>query len=144
MRKRIIALVAMAFAAFGLLGSTAAFAGDVGAEKYESQYAVLHEMTHHDRECYGSENDWNGNVVGCVQPYGDVLWLIDTDSDASSVKMTWKVPAEDRSGECIDNEGYMDQTRCNKSFHDGNVVYWRLHWWEGGGWHSSDTYSTRI
>lgn len=150
MRNRIITFVALAIAAFGLLGSTAApasastSAGDVGTEAYETDYAVLHGMTDHKRECYGDDTEWNANVVGCVMPYGDIFWLYDIDQDASSVKLTWRDADGSRHGVCIDDEGYGDQTRCNKNLPEGHTIKWELVWWEGGDWHSSETYSTNI
>lgn len=147
MRKKITTLIVLAIAAFGLLGSnaaSAASAGDVGSKEYETDYAVEHSMTDHDRVCYGSEDDWNGNVVGCVMPYGDILWLYDTDQDFSSVKMKWRDADGSRHGECIDDDGYGDQTRCNKNFKEGHTIKWELVWWEEGEWHSSQTYSTVV
>ncbi|HEY1175023.1 MAG TPA: hypothetical protein VGF17_02615 [Phytomonospora sp.] len=147
MRQRIITFIAMAVAAFGLLGSAAASAADAGGAKYETDYAVLHGMTSHDRDCYGDDTDWNANVVGCVMPHGDMFWLYDIDRDASSVKLTWRDATDKtnpRHGVCIDDEGYGDQTRCDKNLPEGHTIKWELVWWEDGEWESSKTYSTKI
>lgn len=87
-------------------------------------------------------------VKGCVQPYGDVLWLLDRWSDGHGVSMTWEAYAPDggyRSGKCIDNLGSaVGWTSCNKGFDEDSIIVWQVQWWQNGAWQNSAAYWTYV
>ncbi|GIG68782.1 hypothetical protein [Phytomonospora endophytica] len=161
MRKRIITFIALAFAVFGLLGSTAASASETGSEpagvssltelksgqvgtlaSEEIDYAVEHALTDPTKYCAG-----NGYVSGCVQPYGDVLWIKDNASNGAHVTLKWEDLDGDRYGKCRNTLGAdAGWARCNKDLPENHRIAWQLAYKvsSGSDWSYSPVYETRV
>ncbi|GIG68786.1 hypothetical protein [Phytomonospora endophytica] len=98
----------------------------------EKNWAKLHDLTDAPRNCLD-----NAYVKGCVQPYGDMLWLRDDEWDGIDVRLVWidnSDPEDPRRGICQDAEGYGDWTRCDKDLPDGHEIKWTTSWWADGEW----------
>ncbi|THV31895.1 hypothetical protein [Glycomyces paridis] len=123
-----------------MLGTTpAAAADDVSILGYdhkpedrEFNWAKLHGLTDHNRECVDNEY-----VRACVQPYGDVFWLRDDEWDAIDVRLWWVDLDSKRWGVCQSAEGYGDWARCDKNLTNGHLVKWASSWYEDGEWQFS-------
>jgi hypothetical protein len=131
-----------AFTAAGTMSASAT--GEPGALAYEQDFTKDVDWTDTYKEC-GPEGEGG---KACVQPYGDVLWLLDRWSDGHGVSMTWEALEPDggyRSGKCIDNLGSaVGWTVCNKNFDEGSAIVWQVQWWENGAWQQSGTYLTYV
>ena len=140
MRKRIITLIALAFAAFGLLGPTAASAGEIGTQGEEIDYAVAHSVTDPVKYC---DYNYDAYVIGCFQPYGDVLWLQDTRTDGHHVTLVWEDLDGPRYGKCIDNLGAdVGTTRCNKDLPENHRIKWNVKFYYNGSWVEGASHTT--
>lgn len=109
---------------------------------YEENQAVDVDMTTTDKDCRPDPSSLG--VMGCVQAYGDVLWVLDRWEDGMGVSLTWwelrPVGGGDyrqtgRWGKCIDNRGHaVGWTSCDKDFTEGNGLGWTLQYWDDGAW----------
>ncbi|WP_163511740.1 hypothetical protein [Fodinicola acaciae] len=135
MYKRMLATGLLATAVFATIGANPASA----SAKQEIDHAKAAIMTGYHKECAS-----NDNVTGCVMPYGDILWLKDNDTDGYGVKLTWKDTDGSRYGQCQDNLGSGDWSRCNKNFPEGHVISWYLTWYEDGAWHNGGRQTTKV
>lgn len=118
-------------------GVAAAMGGD--PEDGEFDWAKLHDLTDHSRDCID-----NAYVKGCVQPYGDVFWLRDDEWDGLDVRLWWDDVQGPRDGLCQDAEGYGDWARCNKRLPDGHLIEWATSWYADGEWQFSEHRTTVI
>lgn len=158
MRTRNRAAVLVVFVV-GLIGLTVTAPLAAGAQEvepadyYYEQQAVDASWTETAKDCL--EPPLAG-VGGCVQPYGDVLWVIDRRADGFAVSMTWyeKRPTAGGGlvntgnwGKCINKRGKaVGWTNCaTLDFPEGNTIHWSMQYYEPGeGWVWSSFQDTRI
>ncbi|MBO3733079.1 hypothetical protein [Glycomyces niveus] len=137
MRNRFAALlVALAIPLFAVLGlATPALAA------YEQDWTT--NVTWYEdssRECV--ENRY---VSGCVQPYGDYIWLKNNGSANYVVKITWWDLDGDREGYCTNNFApSAGWTVCNKDFPEGHRIAWYVVYHADGQWWSGSTQTTTV
>lgn len=126
-RKRLIAMATLLLASVGLIFAGASPAQ--AADSWEVDYAVDVSWSDTPKECNA-----NTYVSGCVQAYGDMLWVKDNEKDGHRVTLEWSDPAGDRAGQCINTLG-ADRawTACNKNFSEGHIIYWSLKYTDSAG-----------
>jgi hypothetical protein len=133
-----------AFTAAGAVSASATDGSSNGTLAYEQDFAKDVDWTDTDKDC---RPDGEG-AKGCVQAYGDVLWLLDRWSDGHGVSMTWQELQDDggyRSGKCIDNLGSAaGWTVCDKDFEENSLIWWQVQWWENGAWQESYLFQTIV
>jgi hypothetical protein len=133
----VLAGIVMLLAGVVTMPSPAAAGGTYPAA-YEENFAVDVEWTDTHKHCLDPSSDHGAN--GCVQAYGDVLWVLDRWADGHGVSMTWRELDSNgnptgRHGKCIDNLGAsVGWTVCDKDFTEGNIIEWTLDYWRNGGW----------
>lgn len=118
MMKRIWALLAAALAAASLVMATAAPAQAEDFNEYN--LAVAGTPGTAARWC-----DETSVVYGCMQPYGDVIWVVDNAADGHAVGVVWADLDSNRSGICMDRRGKAAGfTKCDKDFVEGHRIIW--------------------
>jgi hypothetical protein len=112
---------------------------DVGAAAYETDYAVNATWNDdHPKAC--AQNTY---LTACWQPYGDVIWVNDDESNGHRVGVVWDDTEGDRAGICIDTLGVAAAaTRCNKNLPEGHDIAWRLYWVTDSGEYVSEWFVT--
>ena len=119
MFKRIAAAVA-AFTTAALVVLLAASP----AQAMETAYAVDTTWTSTAKECHE-----RALASGCVQPYGDVIWVMDRVADGQSVAVYWFDLDSSRSGMCVDRLGKaVGWTKCDMNFVEGHEIEWGVIW----------------
>ncbi|GAA2147712.1 hypothetical protein [Glycomyces algeriensis] len=84
-------------------------------------------------------------VDGCVQGYGDVLWIKDNSADGYAVSLSWRDTGSTRSGTCLNTLGQAKGWgACNKNFEDGSKIQWQLGWNTANGWQHSGWYESWV
>jgi hypothetical protein len=141
--KRIVGVLTGVMVALAPIAMTpsVASAGEPQPLAYEENFAT--DVDWHDagQECF--DPPASQGVNGCVQPYGDVLWVLDRWADGHAVSLTWSertYPFREptgRYGKCIDKLGEaVGWTVCDKDFTEGNIIQWTLDYWDAdqGKW----------
>lgn len=136
--------LATAVASALLVPGTAMGASTPGGDQRprEEDWAELHGLTDHSRECVD-----NAYVKGCVQPYGDILWLRDDEWDGIDVRLWWvdnNGGSDPRHGFCQSAQGYGDWARCDKDLPEGHEIKWATSWYADGEWRMSAYQYTRV
>lgn len=125
-RQRLFAMATLLLASFGLV---LAGASPAQADTWEVNYAEDVNWSDTPKECQS-----NTYVSGCVQAYGDMLWVKDNETDGHRVTLEWSDPSGDRAGQCVNTLG-VDRawTACNKNFGEGHIINWSLKYTDSSG-----------
>lgn len=99
-------------------------ASPAGAHESNTAVDVSWDATHW-KHCANDAYSTVSKVKVCVQPYGDVLWVLDQVADGHGVGLFWEDLDSDRSGECWNPHGAsVGWTRCDKDFAEGHRIKW--------------------
>ncbi|GLZ78223.1 hypothetical protein Afil01_30300 [Actinorhabdospora filicis] len=124
-RKRLLAIAAMAAMAFGtvLAGAGPAQA----AATWEENYAVQASTT-------PSSCTYTTYYNACVQPTGELLWIKDKVKDGHRVNLSWRDMDSERGGICYNTIGVDGGwAYCNKEFAEGHRINWRVEYHDSKG-----------
>jgi hypothetical protein len=110
--RNTIAAAALAVAGIGC------FAPGAMADTFEFEFAQRGDL-------WAYENAYSGNTYGFVvfEDEGDEIYVQDNEKDGMRVAGFWSVPALNRTGLCVNKEGYQALLECDKKFAEGHPIY---------------------
>ncbi len=152
--KRIVTGLFAAVVSLALISTTpTAAAADPSPLAYEEKQAQ--DATWNDTPKACRPDPSTVGVKGCIQPYGDVTWVLDRWADGYGVSLRWWEYTRlagnlwvetGRNGKCINNRGQaVGWTTCNWGFTEGNALEWSVQYWDQTrGWVHVGTWFTEI